>query len=1096
MDEILASLNNDTPVFDNPSMLFDLDSGLMPSFDTPPPTPPASALLQTGHAQEQGHEHEQMPAHQAKSVSAHAFVDYLAAPASPEPEAEPSPQTASAQQRPEPAPQKAATVSARDSPAGTPPSQRQFQSPHQQIQSRNQSEVQNPVAQNQSQAQAPAQSQPMTPVNPSPSPRPSPAQSNMNPININMPSPATHFSPSAASPLDHPPLLQPSFSPSPTSVPSYPSLLPRGSPSTVPQQTSSESQQHPPPPLQHNFSSPAGMSGPGDVCMDQVPQPRELRSEHISSQQRQQQIRNQQEGHIFHPHQHQQHQQQQTQHHHNQFLSSSQQQPLQPDIDIDAIISGPPTKSNSSAPALATEPPKPPSKVELARRALREPATKVVATAWRNTASPAAFVASAREELSADRISSIIGDGEPEAVTAKAQPKPRKRQRKHPLQWQLGPAAEGALLDALLARITAGEAASTRLLNYVRHALVSGLVTQRAVLDACVTPRPNIADRVAHALARLLADMLPHFSFTTDDSLLAIEADQFLAAFTLILTCGAASPAFLPVVATLLSSDRVVAIVRASARRNANCWVPINTALARIEASSPNLIAQPLAPVSASGPETLAAQDGRALDLASGPPFPTPQSGFISAYDLRTGIHRLRTGLGSGITSIQAIAARTIPGSPDKAGLVEPGSQVHLALHGACNVAASVFGSDVAKALRALWIQREQRGSDVIVLNVIELHAFTHSSSGPANRYSFRDRIRACEAIVRYLVECSSVPGAVDQWLQAWGGTERLLRLLRDALPQVKLALRSEFSSLIVATAVIGSAAMCLGPALRIQDANDGSVELNSEAAAQQVQMFEQVEDLISELSGFAVGCLEEAAVAEETPLWRSLGVWLLLLASRCGCMLRASNCEHTRAANVLRAWSGSPSTIASALNAPASSIATASAHPASSPQHLQHRQAPSGSAGVSRTVGHSDSRGLQAPPQQQQFLHHKQQQMLHRQQQQMQQQPAHQHSNPQQGHQSQQLHQSQTHLHQKLQQHQQHQQHEQHQNQHHHQHQHQHQQAHQAHPATVAPSSGTSNTMEGVACIAASAALAILDASDMYGDNATLRALCGELMD
>jgi hypothetical protein len=242
--------------------------------------------------------------------------------------------------------------------------------------------------------------------------------------------------------------------------------------------------------------------------------------------------------------------------------------------------------------------------------------------------------------------------------------------------------------------------------------------------------------------------------------------------------------------------------------------------------------------------------------------------------------------------------------------LVRPGKPVIHALGSVTEVASLVFGGGVGQSLRALWASREMVGGDLTFLNVIEQKAFDGASSGPLARYGIRDRIRACEAIVRYLAECAAARKSTDPWMGAWGGNERLARMLRDALPQVRNELRSEFSCLMIATAVIGSAVLCLGAALQLDDPNNGVPVTDQAAAAERMHMYERVEDVITELSGFAVNCLEEAAVAEEAPAWRSLGVWLLLLSSRCGCMLRASRCNHARAAKVLRAWGGSSTAV------------------------------------------------------------------------------------------------------------------------------------------------------------------------------------------
>lgn len=492
-------------------------------------------------------------------------------------------------------------------------------------------------------------------------------------------------------------------------------------------------------------------------------------------------------------------------------------------------------------------------RAKLDSKQVEEKARSLVSTAWRSSLSPFAFVASARAELSL-----AAGDA---------------------MQWQLEPEMEAALLEALLSRISAGLAASTRLIGYLRHSLIAGLFSQRAVLRACVSAFPNMTDRVSHAISSLLAEMLPYFTFSDSPSRLDADADQYLNGLLLILKCAKSSTSLAATATSFLLCDRVITTTRTCVRRHPSKWESIQRGLSELESS-----------------EVL--QSNANCQQMSGS---TRSTSMLCS--LHTGIKRLRQGLCAGAESLQSICC-----SMKGVEIAEVGCQINVALESALAVIGRVFGPDVFKAFRLLWVQHEPPGGDVQLLTFIEQRSVPSSAVDSFTRYTVKDKVRICQAIVRYLATCAAVPGSVDNWRQKWGGIHRLSRMLRDSLPQIKLSVRSEFSSLMVATAVVVSAAICLGPALQLDDSNIGSDSECLDNLAKRMVHDDTVGSAMMELSGFAMGSLEEAAVADEPPPWRSFGVWILLLASHCGCMLRAGFCDPVRVSSILQAWGGSAS--------------------------------------------------------------------------------------------------------------------------------------------------------------------------------------------
>lgn len=121
-----------------------------------------------------------------------------------------------------------------------------------------------------------------------------------------------------------------------------------------------------------------------------------------------------------------------------------------------------------------------------------------------------------------------------------------------------------------------------------------------------------------------------------------------------------------------------------------------------------------------------------------------------------------------------------------------------------------------------------------------------HGGSGSSTKYTFRNNVQACEAIVRFLAEKFAIQGAGESWWKLWGGKERFII---NALPQVKNEIRTETGALIVAMAIICCATMCLGPSLRIHDANDGIESSNENVILLQQHQNEDIEDTVGELT-------------------------------------------------------------------------------------------------------------------------------------------------------------------------------------------------------------------------------------------------------
>lgn len=517
------------------------------------------------------------------------------------------------------------------------------------------------------------------------------------------------------------------------------------------------------------------------------------------------------------------------------------------------------------------------------RHRLRPIALSIVADSWRSNRNPADFVTALRQRLPHGGGGVVEDSSGRENMPWSESTKQGKENSKNDGDaWRLPSSSEGAILDALFDMLVKGEATSTRLMGYLSYSLITGTVSQRALVASClkwVNATPGISYRVVQSFSRMLAHIIPRYQFSLTGDDLTAEVREFLAAFTMIVRCAAKSPNMASELVNVLNHDRVVALVRACVRRMPSYWTQLDAALLELETASSAVSTNYLLSFSARS----------AMDVCP---------------ELEVLIRRLKRGLCSGITSLHVIAS-----SIGNLGVPASDASLSTVVHTAFAVTLQVFGTEVADALRELWSQREGKGGDFPLLVNLERSAKTQASQhgSNSNRYSFKNKVQACEAIVRFLAERSSVPHTSEKWISQWGGKERLKRTIRDAIPQVQNEICTESGGLIVSMAVICCSAMCLGPALRMTDANDGVEAVEAEDIAEQTRYNEEVEESIGELVAFAVGSLEEAAMAEETPAWRSFGLWLLLLMSRSGCMLRASGCEHVRAARVLRAWGGTP---------------------------------------------------------------------------------------------------------------------------------------------------------------------------------------------
>lgn len=424
-------------------------------------------------------------------------------------------------------------------------------------------------------------------------------------------------------------------------------------------------------------------------------------------------------------------------------------------------------------------------------------------------------------------------------------------------RWKLEREAEAAILETLMSRLTAEEGASTRVVSYLRHSVMAGLVSQNELLAAIVrktspslfpgqTEPTKLSSKIRLALAQLTYQLVPHYSFSKRGEALTEECTQYLAGIALILS--------LP---SVHLSDRMLTLARAVRRRNKKAFEVVAAKVKEVE-ERPGALSQ----------------------------------------SMRSAIRRLRRGLSASVTPLESIAA-----SGSSLRTLERGKQINNVItESLVPITTHVLGADIANSLAALWAHKEPRGGDLSLLTNVELAAVASSAVPPASRYVFHDRIRACEAIIHHLYDRASNESASQGY---WASNERLKRLLRDSLPQVRKSLKTEFSCLMVAAAVIGAVAICIGPPMASVNSMHKMQQQHKVAVFTYADKKEaEMSDILTELCDFAVSSLEEAAESEDAPAWRGFGVWLLLLASRCGNLLQLGKCDHVRAANVLRGWS------------------------------------------------------------------------------------------------------------------------------------------------------------------------------------------------
>lgn len=385
---------------------------------------------------------------------------------------------------------------------------------------------------------------------------------------------------------------------------------------------------------------------------------------------------------------------------------------------------------------------------------------------------------------------------------------------------------------------------------------------------------------VVEALAHFLTRIIPFYKFTIPGQDVRAEVREFLFAFLLVVKSTARVPALSSELASVLVQDRVIALVRACARREPSIWQKLHAALSQLSVQpKPN-------------------------EQGAAPPLPSQSAVDVTPY-LTPLVSKLTHGLALGVIPFDSIATSMgiVISGPDSSGITST-------LQTTFTISNRLFGTEATVALRELWSQREGPHGDLKHLIDLERGAKVpslSSQSSSAVKHALKTNVQACESVVRFLAERASAQVASEKWNWSWGGKDRLKRIIVNALPQIKNEIRSESGALLVAMGVVGCAAMCLGPVLRFHDSNDGVEPRDEQELALMQRQNEEVEDAVGELTAFAVFSLEQAATAEEVPQWRSFGLWLLLLMSRAGSLLRASGCDYVRAARVLRAWGGMP---------------------------------------------------------------------------------------------------------------------------------------------------------------------------------------------
>jgi len=492
----------------------------------------------------------------------------------------------------------------------------------------------------------------------------------------------------------------------------------------------------------------------------------------------------------------------------------------------------------------------------------------------------------------------------------------------------LPPDAQSALVDAICVRLCSAAVPSARLVAYLRELLMVRAVSSSCVMrsivkcctpsqtssaameiegeDAVTTPElVTASEEVKDAFLRLLAQMLPWYSMSPLNGPRDVqpEIEAFLPALGLILgtfslpeaasstlseqtTNGASEAAAAAssqsVFLRSLMDDRIIALARACGRRSPALWE-------QIEAQASHVI-------------TCTSQFMQSAGRPNGQQNQAGNAVLVCAKQWQAICLRLRDGLAAGVAT--PFSATLIQSKAGQLTLL-------VIMEYVLKNTKPILGESVTLALREFWAKKEPPGGDLESLKRIEsaasaLHAQSEAAlgaemagaaqNGEKPKYSFREQFRMCEMFVKQFSEASTIRDThTDRWLNEWGGRARLGRLLRDVLPQIRGQLRTVYSCLMVATAVIAVSSICCGPSL-VQ----GGV---AQAASVQLGANDELDELTSILGTNSVDCLREAALAEEPPANRSFGLWLMRLASRSGALLRLSKCNYALAVRVLRSW-------------------------------------------------------------------------------------------------------------------------------------------------------------------------------------------------
>lgn len=453
-----------------------------------------------------------------------------------------------------------------------------------------------------------------------------------------------------------------------------------------------------------------------------------------------------------------------------------------------------------------------------AKQKLRVLADGVVVSSWKLSRSPTAFVEAARREMLASDAAVPMDTDEPHVPA-------------------LDPSTEDALITSLLHVVSAAMAPSSRLLNYVRYALLAGLVCSRTVLAHTIrfSAGTGVSRRVQEGFAALLLEMLPWYDVMpgTGGKALDSEVDDLLAATRLLLEICPADT-----VDVLCGDDRVVALLRAAGRRNPSAWPSIDKLAARAQQSQPqanftglarlrlglNSSLTPLADFmnaqreAALSPRMVAERRARARLGVSSSGGGDASAATAKGASGATGGASVASVAGSGGSGVRPPSQQVPPhvarGLSRGVRVVSVGSSVlHLLRETVHPAAVAIFGTDIALALNQLWSGSEPPGGDVVLLLNIEASSRKLSASRSATA-GLGARARAVESLIVHMGRVAAVPGASDEWLRSWGGLPRVARLLRDALPQAKVQLNTDTSCLIAATAVAGVVALALSSGL------------------------------------------------------------------------------------------------------------------------------------------------------------------------------------------------------------------------------------------------------------------------------------------